>query len=257
MSREPSPEQKRALEIWLKDRTKKPAEIAKEVGVSAALVRKWKSLGKWDEVPLKRTRGAPKGNKNAKNNKGGPGAPHGNERAIKHGLFRRFLPDDDEAKEIYDMTAELSPLDILWEGIRIMWTNFIRSQRIQFVTGKDEMIKELKKRKYEIVNNGTKNEPYFEPILAEEEFEFQWAWDRQATALSSQATALNIIVRKIKQYDEMLRSLPPQEVQEEQRQRVYLLMAQVDKAREEAKKAGNGTDKTPLRIEVDYGDDET
>jgi uncharacterized protein YjcR len=253
VSREPSPEQKRALNIWLKDRTKKPKEIAEEVGVSAALVRKWKSLGKWEATPLKCTRGAPRGNKNAKGNSGG--APEGNENNLKHGLFRKFMPDDPETLEIFDATAELDPLEILWTSIRIQWTNIIRAQKIQHVTNKEEMIKELKKRKYEVHDTGV-DKPNLEQVVTEEEYEFQFSWDRQATSLTSQAAAMTNLTRMLKQYDDMLRALPVKEVKAEQRKRFELLKAQVDKTKAEAKTAGKGSDKTPLHITVDYGDDE-
>lgn len=94
MAREKSPERKKALEIWLKSsREKKLSDIADELGVSASVVRKWKSVDKWNEVPLTgRSRGAPKGNKNAKGNKGGKGGPKGNDYAVTHGFFRKFLP---------------------------------------------------------------------------------------------------------------------------------------------------------------------
>jgi uncharacterized protein YjcR len=235
MSREKSPIHKKALKIWLQSgRQKKPVEIAAELGVAAALVRKWKSVDKWEELPDPK-RGAPHGNRNAKGNRGGNGGPPGNVKGLKHGLFRKFLPDDPETREIYDMTADLSPLDLLWEAIRIMWTNFIRSQRIQHVTGKEEMIKELKKRKFEVHNVGTRKEPKLERKLVEEEFEFQFAWDRQATALTSQSAALNVIVRKIKQYEELLRATPPEDVREEQRLRMEKLKAEVDALNKDSK----------------------
>ncbi|MCM3273673.1 phage terminase small subunit [Paenibacillus elgii] len=228
MSREQSPARKQAKKIWLKSgRQKKPAEIAAELGISAALVRKWKSLDKWEDEPETRSRGAPKGNKNAKGNKGGPGGPLRNDKAVTHGLFRKFLPSDPETLEIFDATEDMSPLDILWQSIRIAWTNIIRAQKIQFVRDRDEMIKELKKRKFEVVNTGSKKEPKYEQFVTEEEYEFQFSWDRQATALNSQSAAMGRLTSMIRQYEEMLRTLPPEEVQEGQRLRFDKLKAEV------------------------------
>ncbi|WP_138756475.1 phage terminase small subunit [Paenibacillus sinopodophylli] len=214
MARDQSPDQKRAFKLWFDSgKTMKPAAIAHELGISAALVRKWKSYYKWEEIKPK-GRGAPKGNKNATGNKGG--GPIGNDKAVKHGLFRKFLPQDEETLQIYDMTADLSPLDILWEGIRIKWTNFIRSQSIQHVKDRKDVTKVLTKKKPGMF--GT-----------EQEWEYQQPWDKQAVALSSQSAALNVIARLIKQYEEALRAMPVDEVQEEHKLRVQKLKLEVEK----------------------------
>ncbi|WP_144023608.1 phage terminase small subunit [Paenibacillus sp. FSL H8-0548] len=214
MAREQSPDQKRAFKLWFDSgKTMKPAAIAEELGISAALVRKWKSYYKWEEIKPK-GRGAPKGNKNAIGNKGG--GPVGNDKAVKHGLFRKFLPQDEETLQIYDMTADLSPLDILWEGIRIKWTNFIRSQTIQHVKDKKDITKVLVKKKPGMF--GT-----------EQEWEYQQPWDKQAVAMTSQSAAFNTIVRSIKQYEDMLRTMPVEDVQEEHKLRIQKLKLEVEK----------------------------
>lgn len=59
--------------------------------------------------------GAPVGNQNVKGNKGGPGGPYGNDKATKHGFFKKIFPDDEETMEI----LLKSPLDMLWENIII------------------------------------------------------------------------------------------------------------------------------------------
>lgn len=215
LSREPNPEQKRALKLWIASgRTMKPMEIADKIGVSAALVRKWKSLGKWNELPDKRRRGGQLGNKNSKGNKGGDGPPPNNDNAVKHGLYRKFMPNDEEMLEIYDSTAELSPIEMLWTSIRILWTNIIRAQKIMFVRDQKDQTKVLKKKKPGAY--GT-----------EQEWEYQHAWDKQGAALNAQSQAMNRLATKIKQYDDMLRSIPPEQVREEQRLRSELLKAQV------------------------------
>jgi uncharacterized protein YjcR len=217
MSRSRSPDRDKAVKLWLKSgRQMKPAEIAEKIGVSASMVRKWKSMDEWDKLPEPKP-GAPRGNRNAKGNKGGS-APLMNENAVKHGLFRKFLPDDDETREIYDMTADISLLDLLWEGIRIKWTNFLRAQKIQFVRDNKDITKVLKKKKPGMF--GT-----------EQEWEYQQPWDKNDTALSSQSAAWSTIVRMIKQYEEMLRAMPPEDVQEEHRLRVEKLKVEVSKAK--------------------------
>lgn len=228
MARSRSPDRKKAFKIWIDSgREKKPREIAMELGVSAPLIRKWKSLDNWEEQPDPK-RGAPKGNKNAKGNSGGPGGPIGNDKAVKHGLFRKFLPEDPEYHELFESTEDMSPLDMLWQQIRLAWSNILWAQRPMHVTGKDEMIKELKKRKFDVNNVGTKKEPKFKRFVTEEEYNFQFSWDRQATALNSQSAAMTTLTRMIRQYEEMLRSTPPNKVKEEQRLRVEELRASIN-----------------------------
>jgi uncharacterized protein YjcR len=253
VSREPSPEQKRALKIWLKDRTKKPMEIAEEVGVSAALVRKWKSLGKWDQIPLQRSRGAPRGNKNAKNNKGGSGAPLGNERNLKHGLFRKFMPQDGNFLEIMDMVSEMDPLDMIWQNIVTQFTAIIRAPEIMNVTGKEEMIKELKKRKFEIHDvteaKDKQGKPKLKQMVTEEEYEFQFSWDRYATYLKAQSAAMAELRGAIKQF---LNAAPEND---ERRTKLALMQAQVDKTKVEVGKAKLEYEKAKIDAEGE-GDEE-
>ncbi|MCY9593733.1 terminase [Paenibacillus chitinolyticus] len=231
MSRERSPARQSALKMWLDSgRELKPKEIAAKLGVSDAMVRKWKSIDKWEEQPdpKPRRRGAPGGNKNAVGNRGGPGGPPGNSKAVTHGLFRKILPDDPSYLEIFDATEDMTPLDMLWHQIRIAWTNIMDAQRKMFVKSKDEMIKELKKQKFEVHSTGRGKNKELHQIVTEEEFEFQFAWDRQATALNAQTAAMARLASMIRQYEDMLRSLPPEDVLEEQRLRVTKLKAEVD-----------------------------
>ena len=222
MSRKPSPKRAEALKIWLKSgREKKPKEIATELDVSDNLIRKWKSIDKWDDVPeTSPRRGAPFRNKNAKGNKGGS-PPLNNQNAVTHGLFRKWLPDDEELLEIYDAAREgMSMLDILYEEILISFTNIIRAQKIMFVKDKDDLTKEIKKTKNYSDDNSSSEEV---------EYELQFAWDKQAKALSSQAAASRALINKIKQYEEMIRTLPPEEVKEEHRLRIEKMKAEVKK----------------------------
>nr|WP_243157920.1 hypothetical protein [Clostridium beijerinckii] len=71
----------------------------------------------------------------------------------------------------------------------------LRAQNIMHVKNKDEMIKEVKKKKEAYSDNGESNEI---------EYEFQFAWDRQATFLNAQSRAMAELRSLIKQYDEML-----------------------------------------------------
>lgn len=226
MSRSISPHRLKSLKIWLKSgREKKPKEIAEELGINPSMVRKWKSLDKWEEIPERKGPGAPYRNKNAVGNKGGTGGPVGNDKAVKHGLFRKFLPDDNELKEIYDAIPEMSMIDLLQEEIRILFTNIIRAQKLMYVRDQDDMTKEIKKEK----------SSYGEKSSSEEtEYEIQFAWDKHAKFLTAQATAMRTLTNKIKQYEEMVRSMPPDEVKEEHRLRIEKLKADIEAAKAKA-----------------------
>lgn len=236
MSRQKSPLRSEALKIWLKSGKKKqPKEIAEELGVNPSLIRKWKSQDKWENTPDSVPKvGAPYGNKNAVGNKGG--APYGNENAVKHGMFRRWLPDDEEAKEIYDSIREgMSTLDILYEQIIVAVTNFVRAQKIMYVKDKDDLTKEIKKTKVqnELVQN-KQGDTESHPIYQETEYEIQFAWDKQSKVLTSQAAAMRSISNMIKQYEDLLRTLPPEEVKEEHRLRMTKIKADIEAAKSKA-----------------------
>lgn len=234
VARQPSELRKKAMKIWLKsDRKKKPKEIAEQLGVNPSLIRKWKSIDRWDDIPEGPRRiGAPLGNQNAVGNKGGPGGPPGNDKAVKHGLFRKFLPDDEDTREIFDGAGEMSTLDMLEGMIKIKITNILRAQKIMFVQDQEDETKVVKKQKrqMEIVKekvNGEERVYDIVPTYIEEEYDIQHAWDKQAKALTSQARAFSELRSMIRQYEEMLRQADPKEVTEKRKAEMDLLIAQV------------------------------
>lgn len=109
-----SPERDKSFELYKESGgTLENRRIAEQLSVSEKTVGGWKCKDKWDEVlngvlqknerSTPKTRGAPKGNKNAAGNSGGA-APKGNINAIKHGAYQTiyadYLPEDE--KEIYE-----------------------------------------------------------------------------------------------------------------------------------------------------------
>lgn len=228
MSRRPSPKRAEALRIWLKsDRQKLLKDIAEELGISPEQVRKWKHQDRWDDIPetVPNKRGAPYRNKNAIGNKGG-GAPEGNQNAYKHGMFAKWLPNDEELKEIYQMVRDgMKPIDILYEDIIVSFTNYIRAQKIMYVSDIDDTTREVKKQK-----SHSNDKESSEEI----EYEIQFAWDKQAKAMTAQAAASRALVSKIKQYEEMLRTLPPEEIKESHRLRVEKMKADIKAAESKA-----------------------
>lgn len=123
-----------------------------------------------------------------------------NKAAEKHGLFSKFLPA--ETLEIMESMNERSPADLIWDQIQIQYAAIIRAQQIMFVQDKNELVKELKKARYDLVPDpDVKGE--FKQVATEEEFEFQFAWDRHATFLNAQSRAMGELRSLIKQFDDM------------------------------------------------------
>ncbi|ENZ9525331.1 phage terminase small subunit [Clostridioides difficile] len=206
-------------------------EIAEKHNVSLSTVKSWatrywkqKGCNQSKKVATKK-RGAPIGNKNAT-------GPPGNKNAEKFGFFSKYLPE--ETRELIQEISIKDKFDILWEQITIQYAAIIRAQKIMYVKDKEEMIKELKK--HESTENGEKIE-----------YEFQFAWDRQASFLNAQSRAMSELRSLIKQYDEMIHK-DWNLATEEQKTRVEKLKCEVDNL----SKDDIGDDE--LKISVDYGD---
>ncbi|MCY9230053.1 phage terminase small subunit [Bacillus inaquosorum] len=173
-------------------------DLAEKYGVSVNTIKSWKQRHGWQRkkgVPSKKSVhtkkvGAPLGNKNALGNKGG--APLRNQNAVTHGFFSKFLPKD--TLSIMEEIQERSPVDMIWDQIQIQYAAIIRAQKIMFVSDKQEMIKELKKKNSVLSET---NE------VEEEEYEFQFSWDRHATFLNAQSRAMAELRNLIKQFDEL------------------------------------------------------
>ncbi|MCE0742246.1 phage terminase small subunit [Bacillus sp. G16] len=176
-------------------------DLAERYGVSVNTIKSWKQRHGWQRkkgAPPKKSVhtkkvGAPLGNKNALGNKGG--APQRNQNAMTHGFFSKFLPE--ETLSIMEEIQECSPVDMIWDQIQIQYAAIIRAQKIMFVSDKKEMIKELKKKK-SILSEMDEVE--------EEEYEFQFSWDRHATFLNAQSRAMAELRNLIKQFDELANS---------------------------------------------------
>ncbi|MCF2719283.1 phage terminase small subunit [Paenibacillus sp. UKAQ_18] len=201
------------------------------MGVSDSSIRKWKSLDKWDEVPEKRKRGGQTGNRNAKGNKGGAGGPPGNDKAVTHGLFRKFEPQDAEYLEILEIAQQMDPVDMIWHNITKGFQKIIWAQRIFFIKDKEDMTKELKKEKPGEFGD-------------ELEWEIQFAWDKYASFIKAEATVMREIRGAIKQF----LSIAPES--DERRLKLDQMQAQVEKTRMEIEELKNGEKDRPTEINV-------
>ncbi|MCY1094254.1 phage terminase small subunit [Bacillus safensis] len=218
-------------------------DLAEKYGVSINTIKSWKKRHGWE-----RKKGAPKeksvhtkkggqpGNKNAVGNSGG--APARNQNAKTHGFYSKHMPA--EAFEIMQDIQGFSPVDLLWEQIQIQFTAIVRAQKIMFVENKDEMIKELKKKKSVVSDSAD---------IEEEEYEFQFAWDRHATFLNAQSRAMSELRSLIKQFDNIAHET------DERRLKLEQMRLNIDKTKAEVEKMELG-DVAPVYIVDDIGDDD-
>lgn len=206
MARARSPNRDKAFKLYKESNGTKPlVEIAAKLGVSDSQIRKWKHQDKWEQklnsnVTITKSNvtnkaGAPKGNKNAIGNRGGS-APPKNKNAEKHGLFTKYLPEETlELVEHFEQENEITKLK---RNIAIQEAAIIRSQKIMHVESKDELIKHLKKS---ASNNFGETE----------EWEFQYAWDRQGNFLTSLSRAMSTLMSMYKQLNELTKDNNPED----------------------------------------------
>ncbi|KEK13029.1 hypothetical protein EP18_03980 [Lysinibacillus sphaericus] len=249
MARPRNPKRDEAFQMWLDSKGQMLLkDIAEQLELSDSQIRKWKNQDEWD-VHLKgnvtkcngnvtkRNRGAPIGNNNAK----GHGAPKQNQNATTHGFFSKFLPE--ETLEIMEAMNERSPADLIWDQIQIQYAAIIRAQRIMHVESKDEIIKELKKAKYEYYPRAKEDGGGVEKAVTEEEYEFQFAWERQAQLLTAQSRAIGELRSSIRQFVEMA------DQDDERRLKLEQMQLNIDKTKAEIEKLDEKVD-GPIEIVI-------
>jgi len=161
------------------------------------------------------------------------GPSPGSQNAVKHGFFARIFPDDEETRAIVSEIIEKSPLDILWDQIVIQYTAIARAQKIMFVKDQDDLTKVLKRQKEtsSIQSDGW-----------EKEWELQFAWDKQASFLKAQSTAIKTLEGLVLRYEDMVERYELKGlVVEEHRLRVEKLKADIEKVK-------GGDDDKPIEI---------
>ena len=209
-------------------------EIARRLDVPEGTVRRWKCMQDWDGKKSERSqkkkanvrkRGAPHGNKNAS-------GPPGNKHAEKFVFFSRYLPE--ETLELVGLTADASPLDILWAQIQLAFAAIVRAQKIAYVQDRNDKTVEKIEEK--------------DGNVSGERWEVQEAWDKQANFMKAQARAMDSLRGLIRQYDEILRAAG-EAATEEQRLRLELLRAKLGDGSGAAKKVTiiNDTKRNPAQ----------
>ncbi|QEO62956.1 hypothetical protein EVS87_012240 [Bacillus altitudinis] len=211
-------------------------DLAEKYGVSINTIKSWKKRHGWErkkgahtEKSVHTKKGGQPGNKNAVGNSGG--APARNQNAKTHGFYSKHMPA--EAFEIMQDIQEFSPVDLLWEQIQIQFTAIVRAQKIMFVENKNEMIKELKKKK-SVVSDSTD--------IEEEEYEFQFAWDRHATFLNAQSRAMGELRSLIKQFEGLAHE------KDERRLKLKQMRLNIDRTKAEVERLTNDKEDSTFEI---------
>ncbi|MEH7674416.1 phage terminase small subunit [Bacillus pumilus] len=218
-------------------------DLAEKYGVSINTIKSWKKRHGWErkkgalkEKSVHTKKGGQPGNRNAVGNNGG--APARNQNAKTHGFYSKHMPA--EAFEIMQDIQDFSPVDLLWEQIQIQFTAIVRAQKIMFVENKDEMIKELKKKK-SVVSDSTD--------IEEEEYEFQFAWDRHATFLNAQSRAMGELRSLIKQFEGLAHE------KDERRLKLKQMRLNIDRTKAEVERLTNNKEDSTFEIIIkDKGD---
>lgn len=209
MSRQRSPNRDKSFNIYKENNGKIASkEIAEMLDEKINNINSWKVQDRWNEKLNKV--GAPYRNKNAINNKGG-GAPKKNINSFKYGKYTSRIPF--AVKNIMQELDVEDPLEKLWRSICLQEARVIYMQDIMHVESKDDITKELKK-----TSSGEK--------MDSEEYEIQFAWDKEANLINTQSKGLNTLSKLMKQYDDMLHA-NWDSVTEEQKLRVRKLKMQL------------------------------
>lgn len=198
--------------------------IANELNIKLSQVNYWRRKDCWNK---KIKRGAPPGNKNSVGHKGG--APEGNLYGLKKGHYindskllskkflAKYLPKITE-KIIEDISENnLNSLEILWSNIVLKFASIIRSQKIMHVKNQHDITKEIKKKE----EYSTKNSESIK-----EDYEIQFAWDKQAKFLTVQSKAMRELTNMIMQYEKLVMQ-DYELVSDEHRLRVELLKSKI------------------------------
>lgn len=174
-------------------------EVSKRFKIGISTIKRWASKEKWTQK-----KDTKKETKTKQKKIETRGAPNKNVNAVKHGLFAKYLPA--ETLELVGAIETMSPLDILWENICLKYAAIIRSQKIMYVKDADD---------------------FTERVVAEGKgmaYQYNEAYDKQATFLMAQSRAMGTLMNLIKQYEEMCNS---ELATEEQKLRIEKLKKEI------------------------------
>lgn len=208
MARKRNPNRDLAYELFKKSKGKLTCKaIAEQLNEKESNIKLWRREDKWINKG-----GAPKGNKNALGNIG----------QLKHGIYcdesrfrdnkflSKYLPRS-MVNVIEELKSE-NPLDMLWSNILIQQAKILNMQKIIHVKNKDDITKVKTKESFGKTQS--------------EEWEYQFAWDKENAAVTALSKAMQTLFNMIKQYDEMVHK-NWELVTEEQKLRIEALKAKI------------------------------
>lgn len=175
-------------------------EVSKRFKIGISTIKRWASKEKWTQK--NDTKKETKTKRKLSNVCLGKLQ---NTNAVKHGLFAKYLPA--ETLELVGAIETMSPIDILWENICLKYAAIIRSQKIMYVKDADD---------------------FTERVVAEGKgmaYQYNEAYDKQATFLTAQSRAMGTLMNLIKQYEEMCNS---ELATEEQKLRIEKLKKEIN-----------------------------
>lgn len=208
MARKRNPNRDLAFELFKQSKGKLTCKaIAEQLNEKESNIKLWRREDKWINKG-----GAPKGNKNALGNVG----------RLKHGMYcdesrfrdnkflSKFLPRS-MVNTIEELKSE-NPLDMLWSNILLQQARILNMQKISHVKNKDDITKVKTKESLGKTQS--------------EEWEYQFAWDKENAAITTLSKAMQTLFNMIKQYDEMVHK-NWELVTEEQKLRIEALKAKI------------------------------
>lgn len=109
----------------------------------------------------------------------------GNRNAMKWGFFSKHI--EPEQLAIMQEFDTYDPADILWQNILIAYSTIIRAQKLMFVRDQKDVVQNMVKQRSS--DSGI-----------EEQYEFQYPWDRHANFMQAQARAQSELRSLIKDF---------------------------------------------------------
>lgn len=197
MARAKNPNREKAFNIYKEYKGNiKLSEIAEMLLEKPSNIRSWKRIDEWDSKLPKL--GAPKGNKNAKGNKGNKkakGAPEGNVNAVKHGGYmsnERYIEKMQNIlpKSLINTMKTLdneSTLDKLWRNIIMLDAKIANAYKIIEVKNSKDHDIEIKKQDEDFI-----------------EHEILFAIEKEVKADSAIAKMKDSLSKMLKLYEEIL-----------------------------------------------------
>ena len=205
-----NPNRDKAYELWAASNFKiKLKDIAAQLNETENKVRKWKCVDKWEEKAngtfqknegnAPKSRGAPKGNKNAS----GHGAPVGNTNALKHGGYSKIYWDtltEDEMALIDDMPQDEETL--LLDQLKFL---SVRERRLMIAINKletqktplivDSVLVTEHKRQFENSEKGIADKEMYDNIIAKKIDKGEKLPGRDQSITTRSENSISIITR--------------------------------------------------------------